>query len=271
MRRAFLLLPLTLLAGGARAEDRFITLASTTSTENSGLFSHLIPKFTEKTGIFVRIIAVGTGQAMKIAERGDPDVLLVHDRKSEDKFVADGFGIDRRDVMANDFVVVGPAADPAGIAGLRDVAEAFRRIAAVASPFVSRGDDSGTHKAELRHWKAAGVDPKPASGTWYREAGSGMGATLNTAAAMDGYTLADRATWASFGNRGTLEVLVEGDPKLFNPYGVILVNPARHAHVKEADARAFMDWLTGPEGRAAIASFRVDGQQVFFAAPPAGS
>ena len=272
MKRLMLaLLALLLLSSGAQAEDRFITLASTTSTENSGLFAFILPKFVAETGIFVRVVAVGTGQAIKIGERGDADVLLVHDRKSEDAFVTDGFGIARRDVMANDFVIVGPGGDPAGIAGLKDVADALRRIAAAEAAFVSRGDDSGTHKSELRHWQAAGVDPKPASGTWYREAGAGMGATLNTAAGMDAYTLADRATWASFGNRGSLRILVEGAPELFNPYGVILVNPAKYPHVKEADARTFIDWITSPKGRAAIAAFKIKGDQVFFPTPPAGS
>ncbi len=248
----------------AAAGERFITLASTTSTQNSGLFDYLLPKFTARTGIEVRVVAVGTGQAIRLAERGDADVLLVHHRPSEDRFVAEGYGVDRRDVMHNDFVLVGPAADPAGVRGLGDVAAALARIAAAGAPFVSRGDDSGTHKKERELWRAAGIDPGAASGTWYREAGAGMGATLNLAAGMGAYTLSDRATWVAFGNKGDLAILVEGDARLANPYGVILVNPARHAHVKEADGRAFIDWLTGPEGQAAIAAFRVAGQQLFF-------
>jgi tungstate transport system substrate-binding protein len=271
-RRAVLAACLIGLAGPAMADDEnFITLASTTSTENSGLFGWILPKFTEATGIEVRVVAVGTGAALELGERGDADVVLVHARKAEDAFVAAGFGIDRRDVMANDYVIVGPAADPAAIAGTTDAAAAFARIAAAGAIFVSRGDDSGTHKAELGLWQKAGVDPKPASGQWYRETGAGMGETLNTTAGLDGYTLTDRGTWASFENRGDLVIVVEGDKALFNPYGVILVNPERHAHVKVDQARAFMDWLTGPSGRAAIASFAIDGQQLFFPAAPTGS
>lgn len=270
--RRVLLAGLVALGVPAHAEDApFITLASTTSTENSGLFGHILPSFTEATGIAVRVIAVGTGAALKLGERGDADVVLVHARKAEDAFVAAGFGIDRRDVMANDYVIVGPAADPAGIRGTPEAADALARIAAAGVIFVSRGDDSGTHKAELGLWNKAAVDPKPASGQWYRETGAGMGETLNTTAGLDGYTLADRGTWASFENRGNLEILVEGDKALLNPYGVILVNPKRHPHVKVDLARAFMDWLTGPEGRAAIAGFTIDGQQLFFPAAPSGS
>jgi tungstate transport system substrate-binding protein len=256
------------LAHAATAADRFITLASTTSTEQSGLFKHLLPLFEQKTGIEVRVVAVGTGQALKLAENGDADAVLVHDRKGEDKLVADGFGIDRRDVMYNDFVIVGPKADPAGVKGGSDAVAALTKIAAGSTPFVSRGDDSGTHRAELRLWQAAGVTPKGQD--WYREAGSGMGPTLNTAAGMGGYVLTDRGTWASFENRQDLEILVEGDQRLFNPYGSILVDPARHPHVKAADAKAWHEWLTGREGQAAIASFEIDGQQLFFpAAKPA--
>ncbi|MFL5143845.1 MAG: substrate-binding domain-containing protein, partial [Microvirga sp.] len=213
------------LPGALRAQERFITLASTTSTEQSGLFRHLIPIFREDTGIDVRVVAVGTGQALAIGARGDADALLVHDRAGEDKFVADGHGIDRRDVMHNDFVIAGPASDPAGIKGVKDAREAFRRIAAAKAPFASRGDDSGTHRMELRLWTAAGIDPR--SDPNYRELGSGMGPTLNTAAGLDAYVLADRATWASFQNRQNLVLLVAGDPRLFNPYGSILVNPAK--------------------------------------------
>jgi tungstate transport system substrate-binding protein len=245
------------------AEERFITLASTTSTEQSGLFGHLLPLFKTESGIDVRVVAVGTGQALKLGERGDADALLVHDRAGEDKFVAEGFGIDRRDVMYNDFVVVGPAADPAGIKGGKDAAAAFGKIAAAKAPFASRGDDSGTHRSELRRWKKAEVDVK-AGGDWYRELGAGMGPTLNTAAGMNAYALADRGTWASFKNRQSLEILVEGDRALFNPYGSILVNPERHKGVKAADARIWHLWLTGPKGQAAIASFKIGGEQLFF-------
>ena len=253
----------------AAAADRYITLASTTSTENSGLFAHLLPQFEAASGIAVRVVAVGTGQAIRLAQNGDADVLLVHHRPSEEAFVAAGFGVERRDVMYNDFVLIGPAADPAGIRGMADAAAALGRIAAAAAPFASRGDDSGTHKAELALWSKAGVDQRAASGTWYRELGAGMGATLNTAAAMDAYTLADRGTWISFANKGDLDLLVAGDPVLFNPYGVILVNPVRHAHVKADDGQAFIDWLTGPAGQTAIAAFERGGQPLFF--PGAGA
>ncbi len=250
--------------GEAAAEDRFIVVASTTSTANSGLFDHILPLFENKTGIQVRVVAVGTGQALRVARNGDADVLLVHHRPSEEAFVAEGFGVARHDVMYNDFVIVGPAADPAAVRGLTDAAAALARIAGAAAPFASRGDDSGTHKAERALWAAAGVDPGAASGSWYRETGSGMGATLNTAAAMDAYALTDRGTWLSFGNRGQLVVLVEGDRRLANPYGVILVDRARHPHVKAEDGQAFIDWLTGREGQAAIASFTIGGQRLFF-------
>jgi len=255
-------------AGSALAGERFIVVASTTSTQNSGLFRYLLPKFAKKTGIEVRVVAVGTRQAIRLAERGDADVLFVHHRPSEDAFVAAGYGVSRHDVMYNDFVIVGPKADPAGIRGTRDAAKALARIAAAAAPFVSRGDDSGTNKKELGLWKTAGVDPAAASGSWYRESGSGMGATLNTAAAMSAYTLADRATWLSFANKGDLVVVVEGDKVLYNPYGVILVSPTRYPQVKVKDGQAFIDWLISPEGQAAIAAFRIDGRQVFF--PDAG-
>jgi tungstate transport system substrate-binding protein len=256
---------------GTAPDGRFITLASTTSTRNSGLLDAILPVFTEKTGIVVRVVAVGTGQALRLARRGDADVLLVHDRASEEAFVAEGFGVERYGVMHNDFVVVGPSADPAEIAGGRDASAALARIAASGAPFASRGDDSGTHKGEMRLWRAAGVDPTGASGGWYRETGSGMGATLNTAAAMDAYTLSDRGTWLSFRNRRGLAILVEGDPRLFNPYGVILVNPERHPHVKAALGQTFIDWLLSAEGQGAIADFRIDGQTLFFPdAAPAG-
>jgi tungstate transport system substrate-binding protein len=254
--------------GTARAEDKFIIVQSTTSTQNSGLFEHILPMFTEKTGIDVRVVAVGTGQALKNAANGDGDVVLVHSKPDEEKFVAEGWGVKRQDVMYNDFVIVGPAADPAGIAGLKDAAEAFKKIAAAEAPFASRGDDSGTNKAELKLWQDAGVDPEPASGTWYLATGSGMGATLNTAVGKQAYALTDRGTWLSFANKGDFKVLVEGDPKLFNQYGVILVNPAKHANVKAKEGQAFIDWLTGSAGQAAIASYKIGDEQLFF--PNAG-
>jgi tungstate transport system substrate-binding protein len=254
----------TLLVPGAIADERSITLASTTSTDNSGLFAYLLPIFEAESGIRVKVIAVGTGQAIRLARNGDADVLLVHDRKAEFAFVESGAGLDRRDVMYNDFVVIGPGVDPAGVAGMGVAVAALSRIAGARATFVSRGDDSGTHRAERRLWDAANVDVNAASGTWYRETGSGMGATLNTASAMNAYALTDRATWLSFRNRGKLEIAVEGDPKLFNQYGVILVNPIRHPHVKERDGHAFIDWLTSARGQAAIAEFTVEGEQLFF-------
>jgi tungstate transport system substrate-binding protein len=272
VRRRILLAAMALLAaiGAAEAQERFITLASTTSTEQSGLFGHLLPVFRARTGIEVRVVAVGTGQALKLAERGDVDAVLVHDRKGEDALVAGGFGIDRRDVMHNDFVIVGPASDPAGIGGGRDAAAAFATIAEKKAAFASRGDDSGTNRAELRLWQAAGIEPRGAG--WYRETGSGMGPTLNVAVGMAAYALTDRATWASFRNRQDLALLLEGDPRLMNPYGSILVSPARHPHVKAADARVWHDWLTSAEGQQAIAGYRIEGEQLFFpAARPPGA
>lgn len=251
-------------AGDARADERFILVASTTSTQNSGLFDHLLPMFKAKTGIEVRVVAVGTGQALKLGERGDADLLLVHDRASELLFVQEGHGVDRRDVMYNDFVVIGPGNDSASASAAVTASKAFQLVAGAKAPFVSRGDDSGTHKAELRIWHDAGIGVKEHSGDWYREAGASMGATLNTASVMGAYTLADRATWLAFGNKGDLRIIHEGDKHLFNPYGVILVNPKRFPHVKELDARAFMDWLTSQEGQDAIAAFRIQDRQVFF-------
>lgn len=242
----------------------FVTVASTTSTEQSGLFRHLLPEFRRATGIEVRVVALGTGQALDTARRGDADVVFVHDRAAEERFVAGGFGVSRRDVMYNDFVVVGPKDDPAQARGT-DVVAALQRIARARAPFVSRADKSGTHAAELRYWKAAGIAPK---GAWYRETGSGMGPTLNTAAAMGAYALADRGTWLSFRNRGNLEILVQGDTRLFNQYGVILVNPAKHPHVKREAGQKFIDWLLSPAGQEAIAAYRIDGQPLFF--PNAG-
>ena len=251
------------LTPAAGAAERFITVASTTSTQNSGLFDYILPLFEKKTGIQVRVVAVGTGQAIRLARNGDADVLFVHHRPSEEKFVAEGFGVRRFGVMYNDFVVVGPDDDPARIAGMTDAAAALKKIAGARAPFVSRGDDSGTHKNELGLWRAAGVDVVRASGSWYRETGSGMGATLNTASAMQGYALADRGTWLSFRNRAGMRVLVEGDERLFNPYGVILVNPRKFPHVKADLGRAFIAWLISPEGQAAIGAFRINGEVLF--------
>ena len=246
------------------AEDNFIIVQSTTSTQDSGLFEHILPIFTKKTGIEVRVVAVGTGQALKNAQNGDGDVVLVHSKPDEEKFVAEGWGVKRQDVMYNDFIIVGPSSDPAKIGGLKDAAQALKQIAETKSPFASRADESGTHKAELKLWKEAGIDPKQASGTWYLETGSGMGATLNTAVGKSAYALADRGTWLSFGNKKDFKILVEGDPKLFNQYGVILVNPAKHPNVKAKQGQSFIDWLVGPEGQAAIASYKIDGQQLFY-------
>jgi tungstate transport system substrate-binding protein len=251
-----------------QADDKFIVVQSTTSTQNSGLFDHILPVFTKKTGIDVRVVAVGTGQALKNAENGDGDVVLVHSKPDEDKFVADGWGVKRHSVMYNDFVIVGPAADPAKIAGTKNVADAMKKIAEAETPFASRGDDSGTHKQEMRLWQDAGIDPKPSSGQWYLETGSGMGATLNTAMGRKAYTLTDRGTWLSFAKKDDFKILVEGDPKLFNQYGVILVNPAKHKRVKAKEGQAFIDWLISREGQAAIASYKIDGEQLFF--PNAG-
>ena len=253
------------VATGAAAEAPFITVASTTSTKNSGLYDHLLPKFTAATGVEVRVVAVGTGQAIRVARNGDADVLLVHHTPSEEKFVADGFGVERFDVMYNDFVIVGPASDLASVRGMVDAAEAFGRIAESRSVFVSRGDDSGTHKKELGIWRAAGVDAVSASGQWYRETGAGMGATLNTAAGMNAYALTDRGSWLKFANKAELEMLVAGDDRLFNQYGVILVDAARHDHVKSAHGRRFIDWLLSNAGQAAIDAYTIDGEQAFFA------
>jgi len=252
------------IAGGVGAAERFITVASTTSTDNSGLFDDILPKFKQDTGIDVRVVALGTGQAIKVAKRGDADVLLVHHKPSEEAFVAEGYGDKRYDVMYNDFVVVGPGPDPAGIRGMEDAVVALKAVADSGSVFASRGDDSGTHKKELSLWKAAGVDVDAASGEWYRETGSGMGATLNTASGLGAYALTDRGTWISFKNKGGLAVLSEGDARLFNQYGVILVSAERHPHVKRAEGQAFVDWLIGPRGQAAIASFKLGGEQLFF-------
>jgi tungstate transport system substrate-binding protein len=264
MVRRLFLLALLLAAGPAFGAERFITIASTTSTEQSGLFAYLLPIFEKANGIEVHVVAVGTGQALAIGARGDADALLVHDRIGEDKFVASGDGIDRRDVMYNDFVIIGPKTDPAKVEGMKEASAALAKIAAAKAPFASRGDDSGTNRKELRLWRAAGVDVEKAGGAWYRALGSGMGPTLNTAAGMNAYTLSDRATWGNFKNRQELAILVEGDPRLFNPYGSILVNPAKHPSVKAADAKRWHEWLTSPEGQKAIAGFRIGGEQLFF-------
>jgi len=253
-----------------RAEAPFIIMQSTTSTQNSGLLDYLLPLFKAATGIDVRVIAVGTGQALSNARNGDGDVLLVHARDAEEEFVAAGFGVARHDVMYNDFVIVGPDSDPAGIHGMQDAAAALQKLAAHRAMFVSRADDSGTHARELDLWRRAGVDARAASGDWYRETGSGMGATLNAAIGMGAYVLTDRATWISFGNRQGFDILVQDDPLLFNQYGVIMVNPERHPHVKVAEVRRFMNWILGPDGQQAIAGFRSNDLQLFFpnAAPP---
>ncbi|WP_417669823.1 substrate-binding domain-containing protein [Roseibium sp.] len=248
---------------GVSAEE-FIVVQSTTSTQNSGLLDDILPKFQEKTGIEVRVVAVGTGQALKNAANGDGDVLLVHAKAAEEKFVADGNGVERFDVMYNDFVIVGPKSDPAGIKGMSDVTAALAKIASSEALFASRGDDSGTHKKEKSLWLAAEVDPGKASGKWYRETGSGMGATLNAAAGMGAYTMSDRATWLAFQNKDSLAILSEGDDRLFNQYGVILVNPAKHPAVKAEAGQTFIDWLTGEEGQKAIAAYTLNGEQLFF-------
>ncbi|CAO4146848.1 Molybdate or tungstate transport [Methylorubrum thiocyanatum] len=266
LRRGFLTLSLLAALGAATplsAEPASIVVASTTSTEQSGLFKHILPLFKQKTGIEVKVVALGTGQALDAARRGDADVVLVHDRPAEDKFVAEGFAKARQDVMYNDFVLVGPKDDPAGIRG-KGVEEAFRKIAAAKAPFVSRGDRSGTHSAELRSWKEAGIDLGAVRGDWYRDVGQGMGPALNTASSLGAYILADRGTWLSFKNRGDLTILVEGDPRLFNPYGVMLVNPDKHPTVKVKEGQAFIDWLVSSEGQKAIADYTINGEQLFF-------
>jgi len=269
MRRVFLaLVCLMAAATSAAAQERFITVASTTSTEQSGLFGYLLPLFTRKTGISVRVVALGTGQALDVARRGDADVVFVHDKPAEEKFLSEGFATKRHDVMYNDFIIVGPKSDPAKISGGKDVLAALRKIAAAKAPFISRGDRSGTHAAELRYWKDAGIDLAAVKGGWYKEIGQGMGPALNMAAASDAYVLSDRGTWLSFKNRRDLVIAVEGDRRLFNQYGAMLVNPAKHPNVKAKDGQAFVDWLTSPDGQAAIAGYKIDGQQLFF--PNAG-
>jgi tungstate transport system substrate-binding protein len=265
MIRFLALLLSVVIVSAAQAEERFITLSSTTSTQDSGFFDFILPIFRTATGLSVHVVAVGTGQALAIGQRGDADALLVHDRLGEDKFIADGFGIDRRDVMYNDFVIVGPNTDPAHVRGLKDARPALSQIASTTSPFASRGDDSGTNRMELRLWKSAGIQPDPHLG-WYRDLGQGMGATLNIAAAMNAYTLTDRATWANFKNRQGLEILVEGDAALLNPYGSILVNPVKWPQVKIGDARIWHEWLTSKAGLDVITSYKINGEEMFF--PP---
>ena len=246
------------------AEERFITVASTTSTEQSGLFGHILPLFEQRSGIKVRVVALGTGQALDVGRRGDADVVFVHARAAEEKFLAEGHGVKRYPVMYNDFVLIGPKSDPAKVAGGTDITAALAKIRAAQAPFVSRGDNSGTHIAELALWKAAGIDLAKARGPWYRDTGQGMGPALNSASSMNAYVLSDRATWLAFRNRGALAIVVEGDRRLFNQYGVMLVNPNRHPTVKKALGQAFIDWILSPEGQQAIADYRIGGEQLFF-------
>ena len=253
-----------LVSTSALAQQRFITVASTTSTEQSGLFKHLLPAFEKKAGFQVRVVALGTGQALDMGKRGDADVVFVHAKALEEKFVSEGYGVKRFAVMYNDFVLVGPKSDPAKVGGTKDIVAALAKIKAAQAPFASRGDKSGTHFAELQLWKAAGIDIAKDKGPWYRDTGSGMGPTLNTAAGMNAYALTDRGTWLSFKNRGELLISVEGDKRLFNQYGVILVNPAKHAHVKKDMGQAFIDWIVSPAGQAAIAAYKIGGEQLFF-------
>jgi len=259
-----LLLAAALLAAAPSWAQKFITVASTTSTEQSGLFKHLLPAFEKKTGIQARVVALGTGQALDMGRRGDADVVFVHAKELEEKFLAEGFGVQRFEVMYNDFVLVGPKADPAKVGGSKDIVAALQRLKAAQAPFASRGDKSGTHFAEVSLWKAAGVDIANDKGPWYRETGSGMGPTLNTASGMNAYALTDRGTWLSFRNRGELVISVEGDQRLFNQYGVMLVNPTRHPHVKKEMGQAFIDWVISDEGQKAIAEYKIGGEQLFF-------
>jgi len=263
-RRSVVLLALLLGAGPAVAQDKSIVVASTTSTQDSGLFGHILPLFKAKTGIEAKVVAQGTGQALDTGRRGDADVVFVHAKPQEEKFVADGAGVKRVPVMYNDFVLIGPKSDPAGIRGTKDIVAALTKIKDKGAPFISRGDRSGTHAAELNLWKMAGIDIAQDKGPWYRDVGQGMGAALNTASASNAYVLADRGTWISFKNRGELDIAVEGDQRLFNQYGVILVNPAKHPHVKKELGQAFIDWLVSPEGQKAIADYKIGGQQLFF-------
>ena len=248
----------------ANASERFIVVASTTSTENSGLYNFILPRFSEQTGIEVRVVAVGTGQALHIAQNGDADVLLVHHRPSEDQFISQGYGVTRYDLMYNDYILVGPRDDPAAVLSAANVIGAIRRIATSKSLFISRGDDSGTHKKELELWNQSGIDTTKAGNGWYQETGRGMGGTLNMASALDAYTLSDRATWLKFGNKGRLDILFQSDPPLFNPYGIILVNPEKHPHIKTRDGQTFIEWMLSEAGQTLIADYRILGQQAFF-------
>jgi tungstate transport system substrate-binding protein len=258
-----LLLVTSTLTSNVQAQEKSIIVSSTTSTEQSGLFGYILPIFKMKSGIDVKVVAVGTGQALDIGRRGDADVVFVHDKPAEEQFVQDGYATKRYEVMYNDFILIGPKSDPAKVGGGKDIQAAFQKIAAAQAPFVSRGDKSGTHAAELRYWKGAGIAVSP-SQSWYKETGSGMGPALNTASAMNGYILADRGTWLSFKNRGDLTILVQGDPKLFNQYGVMLVNPAKFSHIKKAEGQAFIDWLVSKNGQDVIASYQIGGEQLFF-------
>jgi tungstate transport system substrate-binding protein len=264
LKRRILLLALLGMTLPALAQQKFITVASTTSTEQSGLFKYLLPIFEKKTGIEVRVVAVGTGQALDIGRRGDADVVFVHAKPLEEKFLAEGHGVKRFDVMYNDFVLIGPKSDPAKVAGTKDIVAAFRKIRAAQAPFVSRGDKSGTHFAELELWKTAGIDIAKDKGPWYRDTGQGMGPALNTAAGMNAYILSDRGTWLSFKNRGDLEIAVQGDQRLFNQYGIMLVNPAKHTNIKKDLGQQFVDWVISPEGQKAIAGYKINGEQLFF-------
>jgi len=263
-RRAVLALLLALTTLSLPAQERFITVASTTSTEQSGLFGYLLPIYERETGVKVRVVALGTGQALDVGRRGDADVVFVHARPAEEKFLAEGHGVKRYPVMYNDFVLIGPKSDPARIAGGRDILAAMKKIEAAQAPFVSRGDRSGTHMAELELWKGAGIDIERSKGPWYRDTGQGMGPALNTAASMNAYILADRGTWLAFKNRGELDILVEGDKRLFNQYGVILVNPEKHPSVKKELGQQFIDWLVSPAGQKAIAGYKINGEQLFY-------
>lgn len=271
LRRTFfrlLIAGVSFAAAQAAPAQKFITVASTTSTEQSGLFRHLLPEFEKRTGIQVRVVALGTGQALDMGRRGDADVVFVHAKSAEEKFIAEGHGVKRLPVMYNDFVLIGPKADSAKIAGSKDILDALRKIRGGAAPFVSRGDRSGTHMAEIALWKQAGIDIATEKGPWYRDMGQGMGPALNSASSMNAYILADRGTWISFKNRGNLAILAEGDKRLFNQYGVILVNPEKHRHVKKDMGQAFIDWIVSPDGQKAIAGYKIGGEQLFF--PNAG-
>jgi tungstate transport system substrate-binding protein len=263
-RRAFFVLFVALAALPGQAQDKFITVASTTSTEQSGLFGYILPVFEKKTGIKVRVVALGTGQALDLARRGDADVAFVHARQAEEKFLAEGHGVRRYPVMYNDFVLIGPKSDPAKVAGGKDILEALKKIQSTPAPFVSRGDKSGTHMAELELWKTAAIDIDKAKGPWYRDTGQGMGPALNTASSMNAYVLADRGTWLAFKNRGDLAILVEGDKRLFNQYGVMLVNPEKHPSVKKDLGQQFIDWLVSSEGQKAIGDYKINGEQLFY-------